>query len=345
MNTDVVQIDPLFPDPPIIARAAALLRDGRLVAFPTETVYGLGADALNPAAVAAIFDVKGRPATNPIIVHVADVASAAELASAWPAEATDLAARFWPGPLTIVLPRHPQVPDVVTAGAPTVALRIPAHRVPHLLITESGRPLAAPSANRSSRLSPTRASHVLADFIGRIPLLLDGGPTPAGLESTVIDLSTRPPRLLRPGPIPPAAIESLIGPLDRTADETRGRDHPASAAAPLPSPGLLPRHYAPRTPLECVEGGATPRISALLDAGRRVGALVFGRAPPSVPVSSRARSMSSDPLEYAGQLYAALHEMDAAGLDVIVVELPPNSEAWLAVRDRLRRAASPAPQT
>src|SRR5262245_24196245 len=236
MRTEVLPVDPLRPDPAAVARAAEVVRGGGLVAFPTETVYGLGALALDPAAVGHIFTAKGRPASNPLIVHVAEPGPH-DLAAAWPAAAARLAERFWPGPLTLVLTRTERVPDIVTAGGLTVALRMPAHPVALALLRAVGVPVAAPSANRSTRLSPTLAAHILDGLDGRIDLILDAGPTAGGLESTVLDLTTDPPRLLRPGLVTPAEIEAVVGPVARSAS--------TETAGPLPSPGMLARHYAP----------------------------------------------------------------------------------------------------
>src|SRR4051794_29437194 len=243
MGTPVLLIDPNAIDAGPIAQAADVLRRGGLVAFPTETVYGLGANALDAEAVRRIFEAKGRPANNPIIIHVADVEQARQLVAGWPSEAERLAARFWPGPLTLVLPRRDVVPDLVTAGGSTVAIRVPAHPVALALIRAAGMPIAAPSANRSTQLSPTRAEHVLHTMRGRIDLVLDPGPTSGGLESTVLDLTTSPPRLLRPGLVTRSEVEAIIGPIVLSSTAPLG-------AVSLPSPGMLPRHYAPRTPLE-----------------------------------------------------------------------------------------------
>ena len=325
-----------------LARAVEVLRAGGLVAFPTETVYGLGANALDADAVRRIFAAKGRPATNPVIIHVATVEQVAAIAD-WSDDAARLAAVFWPGPLTLVLPRRAEVPDVVTAGGPTVAVRIPAHSVALRLLALLGLPVAAPSANRSNHLSPTTAEHVFRDLDGRIDLILDGGPTPGGIESTVVDVTCRPARLLRPGLIDPGAIERIIGPVARLSkpDAQARETEPLACAsgyesAPLPSPGMLPRHYAPRTPLECVEGDGLIRARELRAAGLRV-ALVTRHPHPEDP---RILTMPTDPAGYAARLYAALHQLDAEGFDRLIVELPPDEDAWLAVRDRLRRAGS-----
>ena len=295
-----------------VSRAAGLLRAGRLVAFPTETVYGLGADALNPDAVARVFAAKGRPGNNPLIVHVAHVEQVAAVAADFPPVAKRLAAAFWPGPLTLVLPKSLRVPDGVTAGGPTVAVRLPGHPVAAALLFAAGVPVAAPSANRSGRLSPTVAAHVedgLAD------LVLDGGPCPGGLESTVVDV-TGPVRLLRPGLVTVAQLEAVAGPVDVSPPAT----------GMLASPGMLVRHYAPRTALECAESADEATFLAGLyeTAGLKVARL----------------AITGDPVVAAAGLYADLHRLDAGGFDRIIVTLPPDADVWRAVRDRLTRAAA-----
>lgn len=331
-------MDPASPQPDVIERAAAVLRAGGLVVFPTETVYGLGANALDPAAVGRIFAAKGRPANNPLIVHVPDAATVSLVATAWPDVAGRLAHRFWPGPLTLVLPKRGEVPDSVTAGGPTVAVRVPAHPVAIALLRAAGIPVAAPSANPSNQLSPTRAEHVCRMLDGRVDLILDGGPTTGGIESTVVDVTCSPPRLLRPGLIGPAELQDVIGPLDRA---TAAAISPGAAQV---SPGMLPRHYAPRTKLLCYERGAREQVEAMSRAGSRVGWIAFAseavRELPGV-VSVR---LPSHPAGYAAHLFDALHRLDEAGLDVIVVEAPPAADEWLAVRDRLRRAATVEPE-
>jgi L-threonylcarbamoyladenylate synthase len=332
VTTEILRVDPSHPDPGPLARAAEVLRRGGLVAFPTETVYGLGANALDADAVSRIFAAKGRPANNPVIVHVENAAQAQGVTASWPEAAARLAQRFWPGPLTLVLAKSPQVPDVVTAGGPTVAVRVPAHPVALALLRAAGLPVAAPSANRSTQLSPTTAEHVLHGLGGRIDLLLDGGPTTGGLESTVLDLTATPPRVLRPGLVTPAEIEALLGPVARPG--------PPAQSGPLPSPGMLPLHYAPRTPLECVEGPGRKRAEERLAAGLRVGWLTFAATPERPGL--RVIVMPTEPAAYASALYATLHTLDALGLDRIIVDLPLDREEWLAVRDRLRRASSAA---
>lgn len=313
--------------------AAAILRAGGLVAFPTETVYGLGADALNADAVRRIYEAKGRPSFNPLIVHVADIAQAGRVA-VWDDRAERLAQHFWPGPLTLVLPRRLMVPDIVTGGGPTVAVRRPAHPVAQALIVAAGVPLAGPSANRSGQLSPTTAEHVLRDLDGRIDAVLDGGPTRAGIESTVVDLSSVEPRLLRPGPIRPTDLEALLGPIAHrpfAVTDVSGSNRIATGA--LPSPGLLDKHYAPQTPLLLAPDDGTAQARSL---GGRVGLVTqLDTILPGVTVER----LPADADGYAAGLYAALHRLDRLGLTHIIVASLPDGEEWLAVRDRLRRAA------
>lgn len=322
-------------------RAAEVLRRGGLVAIPTETVYGLAADALDEFAVDGIFRAKGRPATNPLIVHVADATMARGLAASWPAAAESLTAALWPGPLTIVLPRNAAVPDIVTAGGPTVALRCPEHRLARLLIARSGIPLAAPSANRSERVSPTTALHVLESLGNRIDLILDGGPCARGIESTVVDCTVTPPRILRPGPVARQALEAALG------GPVLGPEASAEVAAPSAarSPGTQARHYAPRTRLD-LRADAPAHVAALLGQGRRVGWLTTRAAEPAVrELAATHRDlvivpMLQSPEAFAAALYAALHALDQRGLDRIVVDEPPDAEEWHAIRDRLTRAAT-----
>ncbi|MGC8668567.1 MAG: L-threonylcarbamoyladenylate synthase [Chthonomonadales bacterium] len=331
VKTEVLRVDAADPQPEAIERAAAVIREGGLVAFPTETVYGLGADATRPDAVAAIYAAKGRPPTNPIIVHVASVEEAQQVAAQWPQVASRLAQRFWPGPLTLVVWRSPRVPAIVAGGGDTVAVRAPAHPVAQALIQASGVPIAAPSANRSSRVSPTRAEHVLKHLEGRIHLVLDGGPTPGGIESTVLDVTCVPPRLLRPGPIPPRDLQKIAGTVELHA--------PLRTAGPMPSPGMLPRHYAPSVPLELAAGSGRQRVEDLVSRGIRTGWLPFH---PSNPVPGAVTiPMPRNPGDYASLLYATLHTLEDAGVQIIVAAMPPNREEWLGVRDRLLRAAAP----
>ncbi|MFN4260751.1 MAG: L-threonylcarbamoyladenylate synthase [Gemmataceae bacterium] len=332
MKTEIIAIDAQQPDETVITHAAEIVRRGGLVAFPTETVYGLGADALNVEAVTRLFAAKGRPAINPVIVHVASATAAQALVADWPATAARLANCFWPGPLTLVLPKRPEIPSAVSAGLPTVGLRVPAHPVALALIRAARLPIAAPSANRSTCLSPTQAGHVLRGLQGRIDLLLDAGPTAGGLESTVLDLTTVPPRLLRPGLVSPAALEEVIGPIERQPPKI------TSDQEALPAPGLMRRHYAPAAPLECVADASAEHVRGLLNQGRRVGWLTFAAPHASCPSNLQVIVMPASAPAYAAQLYAALHQLDAAGVERIVVDLPPEDDEWLAVHDRLSRA-------
>jgi L-threonylcarbamoyladenylate synthase len=334
MSTPVLRVDAERPDPAALRRAAEVIRAGGLVAFPTETVYGLGANALDAAAVARIFAAKGRPATNPVIVHVADADQVRDVAAQWPAAAARLAARFWPGPLTLVVPRRPEVPDVVTAGGPTVALRCPAHVVARELIWEAGVPVAAPSANRSTELSPTRAEHVLKGLDARIDLILDAGPCPRGIESTVADVTGGAVRVLRPGPITAAMLEEVVGRV-----EAASRDREAGGVAR--SPGQMTKHYSPRAPLVlATTNEAAFAIGQELSREERSwGWLSFGEQDEPFP----AIPLPADPERYAARLYDELHRFDQVDIDRIVVTLPPDTPEWTAVRDRLTRAAAIGP--
>jgi len=321
-------VDPLHPAPAILARAASLLQRGQLVAFPTETVYGLGANALDPGAVQRIYEAKGRPEYNPLIVHVADAASAQRLVTVWPDAAERLTQRWWPGPLTIVLPKAISIPSEVTAGLGTVALRVPAHPVALALLHACGFPLAAPSANRSGQISPTTAEHVAHGLGDQVPMILDGGPTTVGIESTVVDLSGLNPVLLRPGMISRSALEEVIGPVSLPEEST-------NPEAPRPSPGMLDRHYAPRARLILLD--AAGRSPVQLRPADRLGALMRSVPPPTGCTTTI--TLPDDPDAYARGLYGALHQLDAAGVTVILVEPPPTAPGWDAIRDRLERAA------
>lgn len=322
-----------------VREAAACLRAGGLVAIPTETVYGLAANAFDARAVAEIFAAKERPACNPIIVHVASLELARLCTRDWRETAERLAASFWPGPLTLVLHRSERIPDIVTAGGPTVGVRWPRHPFAQALIRACGFPLAAPSANVANRLSPTCAEHVRQQLGSRLPLIVDGGPTDIGIESTVLDLTEAPPRILRPGHIQQAALEAVIGPV-----RVQGEEHATAAgAAPLRSPGRMPRHYAPRARLfvlgwkdeadlrsQLAAAGVDPATCAIV-AYSRVPAGPFGGLRV-VPANAEA---------YGRALYAELHRCDQAGARCIAVEAPPTGPEWQAIADRLRRAAVP----
>ena len=306
-----------------ISEAARLLRTGELVAFPTETVYGLGADATNDRAVAEIFAAKGRPRFNPLIVHVPDAAAARGLAS-FDARAERVAERFWPGPLSLVLPRSPKCPVslLASAGLDTLAIRMPSHPLALALLRETGRPLAAPSANRSGRVSPTTAAHVLEELGGRIAAILDGGPCSVGIESTVLDLSGPAPALLRPGAVTREELAQLIGPV-------AGQSETGSAPR---SPGMLESHYAPHLPLRLEVREARPK-EALLAFGQ-------GAAPGGF-AETRWLSRSGDLTEAAANLFASLRALDRPEFSAIAVMPIPERGLGAAINDRLRRAASP----
>jgi L-threonylcarbamoyladenylate synthase len=331
-----MRVIPVDEDAPgdAVREAAEVLRAGGLVAFPTETVYGLGAHALDPAAVERIYQAKGRPAYNPLIVHVAGVDAARTLSSAWPAAADTLAERFWPGPLTLVVPRAASIPDAVSAGLGTVGIRVPAHPVAHALLVAAGIPIAAPSANSSTQVSPTTAQHVARSLGGRVDLILDAGPTPVGIESTVLSLAGPVPTVLRPGSISIDELRAVLGEVRVGGDEAGGD-------AARPSPGMLDRHYAPAALVRLFDRGS--RQAALAEAardaneGRRTGVLAFA---PAAVSGAQVVEMPGDAKAYAARLYAALHELDAAGCETIWIERVPESAEWAGIRDRLKRAAT-----
>jgi L-threonylcarbamoyladenylate synthase len=306
------------PDEAGLRRAVELLRAESVVAFPTETVYGLGANALSEKAVGEIYRLKNRPSWNPLIVHVANIEAARSLADSWPEVANELAAQFWPGPLTIVVRRARHL-----TGIDTIALRIPAHEVALRLLEASGLPLAAPSANRSEGISPTTAEHVLRS-LPEVPLVLDGGPSSWGIESTVLDLTRETPTLLRPGALGLRELREITGAI---ALPDTGPDDGAARS----SPGMSRRHYAPRAAVVLAKDVRDADRSGL--AGP-IGVLTY----ETIDVQG-AEMLSGDPREYAADLYAALHRLDDTGVATILVQEPPQTEDWLAVRDRLTRAA------
>jgi L-threonylcarbamoyladenylate synthase len=307
-----------------VRRAAEILRRGGLVAFPTETVYGLGANASSEAALRKLYAVKRRPPEHPVIVHFASAEQAFAWAREVPEAARRLAARFWPGPLTLILKRATQAGDLVTGGQDTVGLRVPAHPVAQQLLREFGEPIAAPSANRFGRVSPTRAEHVREDLGSDVDLVLEGGPSEVGIESTIVDLSRGGAVLLRPGAISRAELEAALGAPVAAPD----------ARAPR-APGTLERHYAPRTELRLVPAHALD--AEIARAAGEVAVLAFSRPDER---AARWLRMPRDPAEYARRLYAALRELDEARCARILVEEPPDQPDWTAVRDRLRRAAA-----
>ena len=323
-----------------IARAVELLRAGEVVAFPTETVYGLGADAANADAVAKVYALKGRPSAHPVIVHLGDAERLDEWAVDISAGARKLAHAFWPGPLTLVLKRAPHVPDAVTGGQDTVGLRVPSHPVAQALLAAFGGEhggrrfggVAAPSANKFGRVSPTLADHVFADFALAVPLILDGGATNVGIESTIVDLSGERPRLLRPGGVPAAAIEAVLGEPLAAADESAPR-----------ASGTLPAHYAPKAHVRLVK--RVEMLEALAShKGRRLGVLALEVKVPRLNPALQ-RVVPAIAAEYAHALYAAMRGLDAQNVDLILVETPPTSPAWAAVHDRLARAARGATES
>ena len=332
-----------------VARAAAIICDGGLVAIPTETVYGLAANALDARSVARIFEAKGRPWFDPLIVHIAELAWVSRVAREFPAEAERLAARFWPGPLSLVLPRTEAVPDLVTSGLPDVAVRVPDHPLTRELLRAANLSLAAPSANLFGRLSPTTAEHVREQLGDRIDYILDGGPCRVGVESTVLKVGQGPPQLLRPGGVPLEEIEALIGAVqilpptddpggrsdehgysdEQSRNDEHGRDAPQTA------PGRLPQHYAPRTPLRLLPVAIVP--------GQRVGLLAFqNRELFGNYAGVEVLSMTGDLREAATNFFGALRRLDAAGLDLIVAEPLPETGLGRALNDRLRRASTSA---
>lgn len=338
--TEVIAVRTVDEGDPGLRRAAEVLCSGGLVAFPTETVYGLGANGLDGRAVARIFAAKGRPADNPLILHVASEEEAARLVEEFPAEAARLAAAFWPGPLTLVLRRRPHLPPAISAGLPTVAVRIPAHPVALGLIRAAGVPVAAPSANISGRPSPTTAAHVLADLEGAIDLILDAGPTAVGLESTVVDLSGGRPRLLRPGGVTVEALRAVLG-------EDRLILGPGDATRPA-SPGMKYRHYAPEAPLTLFLGDPASTAAAIAArmreaaaAGRRAAALVHTEALSAVGGAGLALDLGprTAPEEAARRLFALLRRCNTEGVDAIFVQGPPEEGLGSAVLNRLYKAA------
>jgi L-threonylcarbamoyladenylate synthase len=348
--TRIVQINAEAPERDLIRDAAAVLRNGGLVAFPTETVYGLGGNALDPVAVERIFAAKGRPATDPVIVHIANVDQLDAIASHVPPVARELAAAFWPGALTLILEKRATVPDSVTAGLATVAVRMPSHPIARALIEQAAVPVAAPSANRFSRPSPTRAEHVLADLEGRIDVVIDGGPTPIGVESTIVDLTASPPLIRRPGGIAPDAIASVVPGVQVVS-------HVLTSAVAQPAPGQLLRHYAPRArvtlyvgPLDQVNERVATDIRNAVAGGTRIGVLapaddLMALAPRLAAIGGGGRVVTmrcgtrDDREAAARDLFQSLRALDAENVDAIYAIAPTGDGINLALIDRLTRAA------
>ena len=328
-------------DPAEIKHAARLLRDGRLVAFPTETVYGLGANALDAEAVARIYAVKGRPATSPLIVHVDSIEMAKSLVAAWPDTADQLTEKFWPGPLTVVLPRTKEIPDIVTAGGPTVGVRWPSHPLIQAVIRECDFPLAAPSANLSGRISPTTAGHVRKQLGGKISLIIDGGQSQVGIESTVLDLTpllrtdAGPPEILRPGMIHAESLAAVCGEVTSGKRQVTGKNS-------LRSPGLLQKHYSPKAKLFVLDWKDDADLLARLVTCHVSRATCHVIAHTKIPSAENFENVSVIPHDveaFARAIYAELHRCDEAGAEWIAVEAPPDLPEWSAIVDRLRRAA------
>jgi L-threonylcarbamoyladenylate synthase len=368
-KTSYTRVNSEHPEPEVIAGAAAVIGIGGTVAFPTETVYGLGANGLDPVAVEKIYEAKGRPQRNPLILHVSSTEQARQLAAVWPAAAERLIEWFWPGPLTLILPRAPVVPDIVTAGLPSVALRMPSHPVALALISQSGVPIAAPSANTSGRPSPTLAEHVRADLDGRIDLVLDGGPTTIGVESTILDLTGEQPVLLRPGGVTREDLGQVLGKVlvhETAMPGTNFRTditNEVTGVEAAPCPGTLFRHYAPRAEAIVVTGDSREQEAKVRDylathKDERVALLATAENAPDylqmrvpdplkrvprpggVPVHVEVLGSRNHPEEFAARIFSALRRCDQAGAEVILMEAIPLSGIGLAVMNRLYRAAA-----
>lgn len=344
-QTELIVINAQQPEIEKIEQAAALLRAGELVAFPTETVYGLGADALQPEAVEGIFAAKGRPYSDPLISHIADLKMLEMLATDIPALAYRLAKVFWPGPLTLILPASSRVPGLVTAGLPTVAIRMPAHPVALALIKASGTAIAAPSANRFMHISPTTAQHVLADLDGRVPLILDGGPCEVGVESTILDLCSPTPTILRPGGISLEALRTVIPEVQLASKLAQGSKHTEETSA-MKAPGQMAIHYAPAVPAFLFEGTTQEMRDAMLKEvearrahGEQVGVLVADEDVAAFRGSgAHVYALGSGAEQAAARLYAGLRVLEEAGVQVILCRSFEEQGLGLALRDRLRKA-------
>lgn len=323
-----------------VQRAVELLRAGEVVALPTETVYGLAANALDARAVAKIYEIKGRPAHNPIIVHTADIAMAKQCVTEWPTRADELAKSFWPGPLTMILPRAQVIPEIVTAGGATVGVRWPSHPFMQAVIRASGFPLAAPSANLSNAISPTNAAHVAKQLGDKLGLIVDGGQSQVGIESTVIDLVAQPPRVLRPGMIHEESLRAALGDCGvRTAE--CGVD--GQGVSELRSPGLLRKHYSPKAKLVMRTWRDAGDLNLQLTTGNRQRARTHIIAHTNIPSAADWGGVSVIPHDaeaFARAIYAELHRCDEAGAELIVVEALPAGPEWRAIADRLTRAAA-----
>jgi len=333
VNTEILPSDSPELFELAVHRAVELLRAGQVVALPTETVYGLCANALDPLAVSNIFKIKGRPANNPIIAHVATLEMAKRCVSDWPTLADAAARAFWPGPLTLVLPRSEAIPDVLTAGGSTVGIRWPSHPLMQAVIQRCGFPLAAPSANLSNQLSPTNATHVAKQLGGKIPLIVDGGQAQVGIESTVLDLSVCPSRVLRPGVIHNGALAAVLGELASS---------PEAGEAVLKSPGMLEKHYAPRARVAIVSWQSEHELNVqtkrLGTPPGKIHIIAHTRVPSGQDYGS-VNVIPHDAEAFARAIYAQLHQCDDAGAEWIIIESVPDAQEWSAISDRLHRAA------
>jgi L-threonylcarbamoyladenylate synthase len=333
IDTKIVKISPEHPDESIIAEAADILRAGGIVAFPTETVYGLGADALNEKAVRDVFSAKGRPPDNPLIVHIADIGQLDDFSPDVTEHARLLTKHFWPGPLTVILKARPHVPKAVTGGLDTIALRMPAHNAALALIKKSGSGIVGPSANISGKPSPTTARHVYDDLHGKIAMILDAGPTIIGVESTVIDVMHTPPVILRFGGTPKEEIEKIVGPVRAASHEHEKKR----------SPGTRYRHYAPKARVILVPQGDAEEAEELVRKYRgmdaRVGCILHSISLRNVHNSAEMRIFTFAIDEYPNRIFDTLRQLDLAGVDVIIVEAVPDTGIGAAVMDRLKRAA------
>src|SRR5256714_3992967 len=350
IHTEVIKIDPVHPEEAKIERAAAMIRAGEVVVFPTETVYGLGANALQARAVEGIFAAKGRPFSDPLIVHIAGEDALKDLTGALPEQVKQLTREFWPGPLTLILPRSPLVPKLVTAGLETVAVRMPSHPVALALIRAAGSPIAAPSANRFMHISPTTAQHALADLDGRVPLILDGGPCAVGVESTVLDLCSAIPTILRPGGVSLEALRTVLPEVRLSTRHNVVRGNAQTEAVAQKAPGQLFTHYAPSVPLILFEGSEEAMRVAILSEIRRrraeggyIGVLVADEDAATFHDSGalvRALGSAAAPEQVAAALFAGMRALETAGVQVILCRSFDERGLGLAVRDRLLRAAS-----
>jgi len=350
MRTEIMIIDPIQPEPALIERAAALLRAGAVVVFPTETVYGLGADALQPQAVTRIFAAKGRPFHDPLIVHIAAMDTLYELTTTLPAQVEQLTQTFWPGPLTLILPRNPRVPALISAGMATVGVRMPNHPVALALIRAVGSPIAAPSANRFMHISPTTAQHALTDLAGRVPLILDAGPCAVGVESTVLDLCAEIPTILRPGGVSLEALREVLPEVQLLKRHTSKHKEDCVTDEAQRAPGQMLTHYAPGIPLLLFDGSAEAMRSAMLrevqqrrEQGEEVGVLVADEDVVAFQASgARVFTLgnAAAPEQVAAALFTGLRTLEEAGVQVILCRNFDEHGLGLAIRDRLLRAAS-----